>query len=336
MKIFLTGSTGFVGAHTALMLLEAGHELRLLVRNKAFAKQYFEQHGHILDDFIEADMRNKVVLKKAMAGCDAVLHAAAMVSLDPKKAHEIYQNNVDSISAVIGTACELNINNIVYVSSLSAFFIPNGGVITEDSPLGTSTDAYSKSKRDCEIYVRNLQQQGAPIQITYPSGILGPDDPKLSEANHGLISLLKIVPQTTTGMQFVDVRDLAKIHCFLLEKPPQDNYESARYIIAGHFYTWNDFHQLLESVIGKKIISPAIPGYMLRLLGTIMDKVQKIYPIDLPITSESMTIATQWPIADSSKAKQTFDFSFRPAEQTIHDAAHWLIAAGHADKSLIS
>ncbi|MGH3578504.1 MAG: NAD-dependent epimerase/dehydratase family protein, partial [Mycobacterium sp.] len=42
MKVFCTGATGFVGAHTALALLEAGHEVRLLVRNEPAARSWFE------------------------------------------------------------------------------------------------------------------------------------------------------------------------------------------------------------------------------------------------------------------------------------------------------
>ena len=334
MKIFLTGATGFVGAHTALMLLESGHELRLLVRNKEFARQYFAGHGYDLDDFVEADMRDKTVLQTTMPGCDAVLHAAAMVSLNPAKADEVYNNNIESISAVVGTACDLGIKNIVYVSSLGALFNPNADCITESSPLGVSKEAYSRSKRDCEAYVRNLQQQGSPIQITYPSGIFGPDDPKLSESNHALITLLKIIPRTTSGLQFVDVRDLAKAHVSLLENPPRQDYQQARYIVGGHFYPWSEFHQLLESVINKKIQSPPVPGNVLRLFGLIMDMIKKVYPVDIPVSSESMAIVTQWPAADSSKAEQALGLCFRPPEQTFSDTIRWLIEAGHIDKKI--
>lgn len=176
MKVFLTGATGFVGAHTALALLEAGHELRLLVRNPDAARRYFRDHGHELDDFVVADMRAVETIRKGMEGCDAALHAAAAVSLDPRKARETYDNNVGGMKAVIGSACELGISNIVYVSSLSVLMQTGLERIDEDSPLITSRDAYSRSKRDSDEYVRRLQAQGQPIQITYPSAIVGPDD----------------------------------------------------------------------------------------------------------------------------------------------------------------
>ena len=43
MKVFVTGATGLVGAHTAMALMDAGHQLRLLVRNKELAQSYFQQ-----------------------------------------------------------------------------------------------------------------------------------------------------------------------------------------------------------------------------------------------------------------------------------------------------
>ena len=94
MKIFITGATGLIGANSALELLQAGHEVRLLVRNKTAAEQYFAQHGHQLDDFVVADMLDKAAVKQGMQGCDAVLHCAAIVDLDPRHAEKTIQTNL--------------------------------------------------------------------------------------------------------------------------------------------------------------------------------------------------------------------------------------------------
>jgi uncharacterized protein YbjT (DUF2867 family) len=68
MKIFVTGATGFVGSHTALELLDAGHELRMLVRNIDAAKEYFAQRGYELNDFVIADMCDKKVVLEGIEG----------------------------------------------------------------------------------------------------------------------------------------------------------------------------------------------------------------------------------------------------------------------------
>lgn len=334
MKVFLTGATGFVGAHTALALMDAGHDLRLLVRDREFARRYFERLGRALPEVVVADMRDREAVRQAMAGCDAVLHAAAMVSLDPKKADEIYRSNLDSVEAVIGTAHALGIPNIVYVSSLGALFNPGARSIDERSPLGVSREAYSRSKRDCEAYVRSLQRQGAPIQITYPGAIFGPDDPRLNESNHSLLSLLRVVPDTSSGIQCVDVRDLALIHRLLLENPPQGDFEQARYVVGGRFYPWPEFRRLLEGVTGRRIFHPPVPGGLLRLGGWLMDGVKKLYPLDLPVTSESMAIVTQWTEADSRRVLARFGLDFRPGGETFADTIRWLCQAGHLEPAL--
>lgn len=332
MKVFLTGGTGLVGAHTALALLERGHQLVLLVRNQFLAEAYFKRHGYDNNKYIVADMCDKPKVKAAMESCDAVVHAAALVSLDPKKAGEVYRTNVMSIDTVLGSACELGIKNILYVSSIAALFQTDIDLIDEQTPLGDVKDAYLKSKRDCEEKVRQLQQVGKPIQITYPVGVLGPDDPKLSESNDAVIAFLKLlVPITSSGIQVVDVRDLAAMQSCLLEHPLVENFENGRYIIAGHYYPWSDFHQLLERVSGKRVFSLKTPGSVLRLTGKLLDGLRKIYPLQSPITHQAMTIVTRWVYVSSAKVKATTGLEFRPAEETLHDTIQWLLAEGHLE-----
>src|SRR5699024_10283282 len=114
----------------------------------------------------------------------------------------------------------------------------------------------SRSKRDSDAHVRVMQAKGMPVQMTYPAAIFGPDDPGLSEANHGLVQFLtKVFPRTSSGMQCVDVRDVAVAHLRLLERPVEKDPQDAHYIIGGHFHTWKDFHRMLENLTGQHIFS---------------------------------------------------------------------------------
>lgn len=94
MKVFVTGATGFVGAHSARALLDAGHELRLLVRNPDAAQRYFSRHGYAVNELVTGDIRDAATVSAAMQGCDAVLHAAAIVAMEPSRAQEMYENNL--------------------------------------------------------------------------------------------------------------------------------------------------------------------------------------------------------------------------------------------------
>ncbi len=334
MKVFITGATGFVGAHTARELLSAGHEVRLLVRSEKGVKEYFSRHGYRVDDLVVGDMRDQKTIEAGMKGCDAVVHAAALVSVDPRRADEIYRNNVAGIDAVIGTACRLGLQRIVYVSSLSVLFQKGIDRIDEQVPLANPTEAYARSKRDCDVHVRKMQAQGLPIQMTYPAGIIGPDDPKLSEANFAVASFLRVVPQTSSGIQFIDVRDLALAHRHLIENVHQGSFENARYILGGIFYRWAELHALLQQLSGRKIMAPRAPGVTLRAMGKATDLIRKVIPFQTHMTREAMGYVTEWVPADSSRILARAGMQFRSGEQTFRETIRWLAQTGHLSPRL--
>jgi len=330
MKIFVTGATGLIGANSALELLEAGHDVRLLVRNKEVAKDFFKHYGYDLHDFVVADMLDKDAVKKGMEGCDAVLHSAAIVDLDSRNAEKTKQTNLQSIDSVIGSACELGIKKILYVSSMSVFYDFSLNHINETTPLAEVTGAYSLSKKLCEEKVREMQEQGHPIVTTYPVAVLGPNDPKLAESNSAVIAFLnKLVPITSSGYQFIDARDIAIIHRHLLENDLQEKPEMNRYIMGGHFLNWAEMEKVVSEANGKKILSFPVPGIILRSLGILFDFFRNFFPIRFPIAKESMCIVTQLPKANSDRVVEKTIIKYRPAVDTLRDTIQWLRDKGH-------
>ena len=335
MKIFITGATGLVGAHTALELLRAGHSVRLLVRDRKKAEDYFRAHGVELNDFVVADMRDAAAIKKGLEGCDALVHAAAVVGMERRRADEIYNSNIEAIHAVIGTACESGIKNIIHVSSVGALFIdkklhPEIKIVDESAPIGSSVEAYGRSKAYCEKYVRELQTQGAPIQITYPTSIWGPDDPKLNESNNAMkIFYNMVLPVTTSGFQFIDVRDLAVAHRLMLERGCPVDRTQGRYVMGGHYYPWPVLGDLLDKVTGCKVWRLRLPDAMWMGIGALCDAIQHVVPFHFPLTRESTTMITQWTPASTEKAKRELGLTLRSGEETVHDTLRWMAHAGH-------
>lgn len=330
MEVFCTGATGFVGAHTALALLGRGHRLRLLVRDEPAARRWFESRGHQIARFVTVDIHDRPAVERAMAGCDAVFHAAATVSLNRDDAENTYANNVGAAKSVLDAADHLDVGNVVYVSSVTALFRPGLARIDEMTPLGDVSEAYSRSKRDSDAYVRGLQQRGLPVQITYPSGVLGPDDPKLSALNRAVKSFLcQALPRTAGGLQTVDVRDLAKAHVWLLEHPNTGDLEGARYIVGGHFYRWAELRRLLENLVGHRVFSPRVAPRLMRAAGAAVDLIRTMVPLETQVSAESMAINTLLPPADSSRFVSKSGLTFRSGEATFADTIRWLAGAGH-------
>ncbi|NRB38215.1 MAG: NAD-dependent epimerase/dehydratase family protein [Pseudomonadales bacterium] len=330
MKIFVTGATGLVGAHTTLALLHAGHDVRLLVRNQAAAHSYFLAQGFDLKDFIVTDMLDKEAVKSGMQGCDAVVHMAAIVDLDARNAKRTQATNLQSIDSVIGSACELGIKKILYVSSMSIFYDFTQKMLTENSPLADVKDAYSLSKKLCEIRIRELQAQGKPIITTYPSAVFGPDDPKLAESNYAIVNFFEnVLPLTTSGMQFIDARDIAIAHRLLIEGELGEDKTQERYILGGTYTPWADLGGFIEQAAGQKISKVKVPGAIFRLLGVLFDVARIFVPIKFPISKESMRIVTQLPPTTSDKLFAKTGMAFRPVEETLKDTIEWLRKAKH-------
>jgi dihydroflavonol-4-reductase len=325
LRVMITGATGFIGYHSAQALLQAGHEVSLLVRSEDKLRRMY---GNQVQRFTCGDITDADKVEEALADCDGVIHTAAMVSIDRKDAEQVHNTNVGGTKLVIGKAVDLQIPRIVHVSSVTALYDPAASFLNEYSPPGTAKNAYGRSKVESEIYVRGLQDSGAPIHITYPGSVIGPDDPALTEPHQGLKTYLSsIIPVMPSGNQWVDVRDIALAHLRLLER----DLHPGRFTLGGHFVPWTRLADILSQLTGNKIRKIPVPGSAMRGLGRLLDAVNAMRdnPIDAPITHEAMVYATNWVKMDDSKARAELGLTFRPVEESISAASRWLLSAGH-------
>jgi len=332
MKVMVTGGTGFAGSHTVRALRAAGHELRLLVRNPKKLKAVFGADADGIGEVVVGDVTDEASVLRAMQGCDAVFHAAALVALEASRAREVLETNARAVSLVVEGAVRRQIERIVYVSSASALFAPGTPRITSEMPVAPARSAYARSKADAERTVRRLQAEGAPIRVSYPCGILGPDDPGLSEANHMLYSFYAdTFVVTSAGYQVLDVRDLAEAHVKLLECPGGP----CGYMLGGEQLTWREFGNRIDALTGAPMRRLTLPGPVLRAAGHVGDLIKRVYDFNFPLTIESMHYATHWPGVDARPAEQELGVRFRPADETLSDTLRWLVRAGHLPPSKI-
>lgn len=326
MKVLVTGATGFVGSHTVKVLKQAGFHLQVLVRNFQKASQILADIGTEADAYFVGDITDAATVKKAVAGCDAVVHTAAMVSTSEKDAELVYKTNVEGSKLVVDCSLEAGVKKIIYVSSVTAMFNLGDKRITEDSPLSTAKSPYGRSKTLAESYMRQRQGEGAPIIITYPAAVAGSHDPNLSGPHFCIKLLVGICAFTSsTGMQFVNAHDIARAHLAILQKVNGPE----RFVLGGHFSSWHELVSICEKLTGRKLFAPAIPGALMRFFGACADVFIKTTGKELPFTSEGMVYATQWVYADSQKIEQQLGFKFTDKEKTLAQAIHWLYKTGH-------
>jgi nucleoside-diphosphate-sugar epimerase len=335
MRILVTGGTGFIGSFATAALTGAGHEVRLLARDPAKADRVFANHAAGPAEVVKGDITDVASVQAALDGVEGVLHAAAVVDVSRKRAAEMLATNASGTRNVVGGAVDAGVGRIVHTSSVSALFDPKRPKVTPDTPPATPDSAYGRSKAEADLYVRGLQEEGAPITIVYPGGVLGPFDPNPSlGAGHGAVvtnfrSGTPIIKGG--GWSIVDVRDVAELYvaCFGPDPVPP------RLVLGGRTLDTDTLNRTLTEVAGKKVRRLPMPAGMLRGVGRFNDLLMRVFPADFALTGEGMDYLTRWVPSDDALAMEVLGHDLRPSAETLADTARWLCEAGHLDRKYV-
>ncbi len=336
MKIFVTGGSGFIGSWTIRHLVEAGHEVRAMVRSRDRLDRALAPHGSPGIDVVEGDVGDAAAVRKALRGRTGVLNAAGLYSWDGRHAERMRATNVDGMRNVVDAAVEAGCDPVVHVSSTVTLWPMRGPTsihTPDDPPLGDSPFPYASSKRAAERIAREHQSRGAPVVTTYPGGVFGPQDPGPGEQLFLLKAFLgNQYPYIMPGahMSAVDVRWAARAHAAMFEpgKGPR------RYLMGGHCPTWSGFFDELRTATGRRLplLLPS-PKPVVWATGWMFGTLQKVVPMRLPISHELAMNAYSMQPCDDSPAEALA--GPQPAlQQTLSDAIRWLAAAGHLKPSL--
>ncbi len=323
----VTGATGFVGAHSTKALLDAGHEVRLLVRDPARIDAALRPLG--VEDrpaFVVGDMLDEGAVREAVAGCSAVLHCAAVVALDRRRAATVLDANPRGVRTVVEAALEAGVDPVVHVSSTSALFRPGLDRLHVDLPPAEVTSAYGRSKAAAETWVRERQAEGAPITVTYPAGVVGPPaGPAFGEWAEGIVDPPAPRAVTGAGRRRLDHRR---------PRPrPRPRRRAGtrrgarRYLCGGHFLTMTQLGELYRDLTGRRFPVVPVPGGLLRTTGRVVDAVMRVVPVDSVLTAEAMGVLTQW-VPTDDRGLTELGIDLRPVEVTLADAIRGLHAAG--------
>jgi dihydroflavonol-4-reductase len=330
MRVFLTGASGLLGSHTARALCAAGHSVRALVRDLGKAERVLARLGVSGAELARGDVTDRLSVRAALAGCDAVVHAAAIPSLDPRDRERVMRTNARGAEHVLESACDAGLDPVVHVSSVAALFPPAGARFTSDDEVGHPRDAYAASKAAAERVARALQARGFPVVIFYPGQLLAPFDPTLADGVRFLIRYVErgLILLTPGGLPLVDARDVARAIAAAIT--PRSG--PRRFMAGGHFLGAGELAVLLEQVTGRRIVRLPVPGALTRALGGLSDATQRWLGFSLAgATSESTRFLTWGVPTDDSRLEAELGVRLRPARETLDDALAWLCAEGLLD-----
>ena len=247
-KILVTGGAGYIGSHTTLALLEAGHDVVVLdnlSNSSPVALARVEQLSQRTVTFIEGDINDALVLDRLFAEhrISAVLHFAGLKAVGESVARPLhyYQNNVAGSIALCQAMARAHVFSLVFSSSATVYGEPSQMPIHENMPTGTPTNPYGRSKLMVEELLRDLATSDARWSIAllryfnpvgaHPSGLIGENPngvpnnllPYISQVATGQRQALSIfgddypTPDGTGVRDYIHVVDLADGHLKALD-----------------------------------------------------------------------------------------------------------------------
>ena len=325
MLVLVTGGTGYVGSHAIAALVAAGHRIRVLARSPERVPATLGPLGVDQVETVAGDVTDAVAVERALTGCDAVLHAASVFSMDPRRADEMRAVNVQGTEIVLGTASRQRVDPIVYVSSELALLPPSEGeVLTPDSPVKQPPWPYCRTKAESELVARRHQRQGAPVVSVMPAAIWGPLDPHLGEGATLCANVLKnrypIVMRG--GMHIVDVREVA----VLLARMMEPDHGPRSYMLAGQYMSLVEIIRTLADLSGRRIRVVTFPRSFMAGFGRTADLVQRRLKTRLPWNGEGIWVMNCAAHCNDSKTRTEFNWEPRPLRETFADTVRWLVA----------
>ncbi|QBJ96509.1 NAD-dependent epimerase/dehydratase family protein [Rhodococcus sp. ABRD24] len=318
MKIAVTGGTGYIGAHTTQALLAEGHEVRLLVHPSESAPAILPLFGDAAArvEVLQGDIRDVTVIATLLDGCDAVLHAAAVVGTDDRHERLMWEVNTAATTTLLTRAAALGLDPIVHVASYSALFPSPDPAIGPDSPTAPGRSAYGRTKAAADLIARALQDAGAPVVITYPASVVGPGLGGIRGVTAaGWTPMVRagVAPRLRGGMQMIDVRDVADVHAAAM-RPGRG---PRRYMCGGELIAFNELIDILEYASRRRIRRIPLAPSVFRGVGRAADVVGKILPLSAGMSYEAAWLLTAAVPTDDSRTLSELGLTWRPVRDAL-------------------
>jgi dTDP-glucose 4,6-dehydratase len=179
-KVLVTGADGFIGSHLTEALVRAGYDVRAFVYYNSFNSWgWLDRSSNEIRknlDVFAGDIRDPYGVKKAMQGCDAVLHLAALIAI-PYSYHSpdtYIDTNVKGTLNIVQAARELGVAKVVHTSTSEVYGTARFVPITEEHPLqGQSPYSASKIGAD-QIAMSFYNSFETPVATIRPFNTYGP------------------------------------------------------------------------------------------------------------------------------------------------------------------
>ena len=293
-SILVTGGAGYIGSHTTLALLQAGHEVVVLDNLSNSSPESLRRVAELAGRaprFVRGDIRDRALLDRLLAEhpVRAVLHFAGLKAVGESVREPLayYDNNVAGTVTLCQAMATAGVFRLVFSSSATVYGEPGAMPIREDHPTGQPTNPYGRSKLVVEEVLRDLSRSDPRWAIAllryfnpvgaHESGRIGEDPngipnnllPYISQVAAGKLKELAVfgddylTPDGTGVRDYIHVLDLAQGHLKALQAIEQAAGVHTWNLGTGQGYSVLEMVRAFEHAAGRTVpyrIAPRRPG----------------------------------------------------------------------------
>jgi dihydroflavonol-4-reductase len=330
MRAFVTGASGFVGAHLARVLARRGCEVRCLVRRSSPRDNLTG-----LDvEPVEGDLTDAASLRRGIEGCDVVYHCAADYRLYVPEPREMYDANVEGTRNVMQAAADCGVGRVVYTSTVGALGLdPSGAAADERVPvaLGDMIGHYKRSKFLAERVADEWVDRGLPVVIVSPSTPVGELDIKPTATGQMIVDFLngRMTAYVETGLNLIDVRDVADGHILAAER----GRSGEKYILGHANLSLKRILEILSRVTGRPAPRVRLPHWVPLTLSAVDTALARLARRRPRLPLDAVKLSRYKMYFDAGKAVRELGLPQSSVEDALARAVDWFRRNGYVRRA---
>jgi dihydroflavonol-4-reductase len=329
VTVLVIGANGYLGSHVTRQLVDAGEDVRVMVRDGA------KTIG--IDDLATTrfvgDIWDDDVLREAMAGCDVVYYCVVDTRGWLKDPAPLFRTNVEGTRNVLEIAKDAGLQRFIFTSSYVTVGRKRGRIATEDDIIvDRGLTPYVRSRVQAEELVLRYAREGAVpaiamcVSTTYGGGDWGctPHGAIIAGAAFGKL------PFVMKGIELeaVGVDDAARAMILAAEK----GRVGERYLISEKMITNAEVVRIAAEAAGVAPPTRAIPMTLSYALAAMGSAKARLRGTDEQLSLASLRLMRAEAPVDCSKARRELGWQPRPVEDSIREAARFWVGLREAKR----
>jgi dihydroflavonol-4-reductase len=320
MKVFITGSNGFVGLNIVKALTEAGHDVIAYVRPNSNLSHLSKFNVRLA----YGELHDQAKLNESMSGVDAVVHTAGNTSCHPKDIPVLRNVNVDGTRRVVNAAVTNKVKRFVFTSTTSTIGAKNsaGDMADETRPLTgfRASNPYGLSKLEAEAIVLGAIARGIEPIVLNLAEVIGAYDYNMQWGRLVLAVHYNQVPfNPPGGASFCSAAKVGQAHVSALA----NGRPGERYILAGPGVQFAEFVDRIARLLGTGFDRPKSNYWALYVKALLQQKYPKLVPGTPLVEPYRMRVFGGQYYFSSEKAMRELGYELRPLDDTLGQCIEW-------------